>query len=84
MKKLTLIPTTGQNLKGKLVVLSAEHYLGDEPARLFRCEDGFGCTPGLHGQAVFGVFMADGEKCRVERYEIEGVVAEEPARDAEG
>lgn len=63
----------GHDLTGKVVVLSAEHYKGDREARRFRCDTGFGCKPHAHGNAVFGQFMSDGERCRVERYEIEFV-----------
>lgn len=73
---MKLIPTDGQDLEGKVVLLSAGSYVGDEKARLFRCEDGFGCKPYLRGQAVIGTFLADGEKARVARYEIEGIVDE--------
>jgi hypothetical protein len=73
------IPTDGQDLEGKTVLLSAEHYRGDEKARLFRCEDGFGLRPYLRGQGVMGTFLVDGEQSRVERWQIEGIVVEEPA-----
>ena len=69
-------PTDKQDLHGKTVLLSSEFYRGSERQRLFRCEDGFGCSPFCHGQAVIGTFVSDGEKARVERWQIEGVVEE--------
>ncbi len=63
----------GHDLAGKVVVLSAEHYKGDQEARRFRCDTGFGCKPHSHGNAVFGQFMSDGERCRIERWQVESV-----------
>jgi hypothetical protein len=60
----------GVTLVGKVVVLKPECYKGDDKARLFKCEDGFGCHPQCVGTAVFGHFLSDGERARVERYEI--------------
>jgi len=63
----------GHDLTGKVVVLSREYYKGDQEARRFHCQGGFGCKSHTHGNGVFGQFMSDGERCRVERYEIEFV-----------
>jgi len=60
----------GINLQGKTVILKPECYKGDEKERLFKCESGFGCHPQCMGTAVFGTFVSDGERARVERYEI--------------
>jgi hypothetical protein len=73
MKKLE--PISGVDLVGKLVVLKSKHYKGDERERTFKCEAGFGCDPKCIGSAVIGYFVADGMKCRVERFEIEGLAA---------
>lgn len=58
------------NLEGKVVILKPECYKGDEEARRFKCEGGFGCHPQCIGTAVFGTFLSDGERARVERFEI--------------
>ncbi len=63
------------NLIGKTVVLSKRHYKGSEEDRTFKCEGGFGCYPSMGGRAIFGHFVKDGEKCRVEGYEIEKLIA---------
>ena len=64
----------GVELTGKKVILSSKYYKGTDEQRTFLCKDGFGCSPGLLGTAVFGEFMVDGEKARVDRYEIEKVL----------
>lgn len=43
---------------------------GSESVRTFTCETGSGCTPDSNGNEIIGTF-ADGEKGRVESYEIE-------------
>ncbi len=60
-----------QELAGKTVILSRKYYKGTEEDRAFVCEDGFGVSPNTGGTAIFGHFVKDGEKCRVEGYEIE-------------
>jgi len=70
-----LTPIDGVDLTGKTVVLKPEHFKGDQEARTFRCEGGFGCHPRAVGSAVFGVFVSDGERARVERYQIAGLAA---------
>ena len=62
------------SLKGRVIVLSAEDYRGDQAERLFMCRQGFGCSPVTVGTAVNGYFLCDGEECRVERYQIAFVV----------
>jgi hypothetical protein len=59
------------DLTGKVVVVSPKFYKGDERARRFLCQGGFGCNPHTMGSAVSGVFLMDGEKCRIEGYQIE-------------
>ena len=68
-----------EQLEGRVVLLSSEHYKGDDYARLFVVTGGFGCTPQIHGSAVFGFFLADGEKVRVERQEVTHVFDGMPA-----
>lgn len=57
--------------EGEVVTLSAKHYSGDVESRKFKCEGGFGMESFTIGTAIFGTFVKDGEKCRVEGYEIE-------------
>lgn len=64
-------------LEGKVVILSRECYKGSEEERKFKCSGGFGCHAKTIGTAVFGEFLCDGEKCRVEGYEIEKFAEEE-------
>src|SRR5208282_6500275 len=44
--------------------------------RRFRCSGGFGCNPSSAGRAVFGTFLLDGEEARIDRGDVEGIVAE--------
>lgn len=39
--------------------------------RVFLAKGGFGCKPHTMGTAVFGEFVADGEQCRVEGYDLD-------------
>lgn len=68
------------NIQGCKVRLDPEIYnLGEmtdeekEKGYLFVAENGFGTGPNCVGTAVFGYFVKDGERARVERYEIVSV-----------
>jgi hypothetical protein len=60
-----------EDVTNKVVILSSEYYVGSVDKRRFLCESGFGCVPFTMGGAIFGTFLSDGEKCRVEGYQIE-------------
>lgn len=47
----------------------------DPKYQLFFAEGGFGCHKHNKGSAVFGVFLADKERTRFERYEFIGVAS---------
>jgi hypothetical protein len=64
-------------LKDKVVILSERYYKGTEEHRRFRCESGFGCSPQTIGGAIFGTFLHDGERCRVEGFEVEKLAEED-------
>ena len=75
-------PIDGVNLEGKIVVLPEGYFTGDFTAdrfRLWRAEDGFGCSPRSNGQAVFATCLADGEVARLERYDFIGWVEQADA-----
>lgn len=59
----------------------AEYRIPDN--QLFRIHGGFGASPSKMGNAVFGEFCADGEQCRVERYNFIGIADEETTKYAE-
>jgi len=59
------------DLHGKVVILTKEAY--SIPDRRFLCLNGFGCASYTSGHAVSGVFLCDGEQCRVEGYEVEAL-----------
>ena len=57
---------------GERVVLSARAYKGTEKERIFICDiGGFGMFQSTNGTAIFGKFESDGEKCRINGYDIE-------------
>ena len=60
----------GIDLKNKTVILKEKYYNGSESVRTFLCKTGGGCAPEAYGNAIIG-FFADGEKGRVESYEVE-------------
>jgi hypothetical protein len=60
-------------LTGKRVILSGSRYRGNKEERMFLCESGFGCHSFTSGRAIYGKFVKDGEECRVDGYEIEGL-----------
>ena len=59
------------DLVGKTVILSSKYYKGTEEDRKFKCEGGFGCSNVTSGTAVFGYFVKDNEKTRIDGYEVE-------------
>jgi len=60
----------GKDLRKVTVILKEKYYNGIESVRTFKCETGSGCVPHSLGHAIIGTF-ADGEKGRIESYEIE-------------
>lgn len=68
---------------GKVAVLPydffKEEYRKPEN-QLFRLESGFGTSPLARGNACYGRFCVDGEKCRIEKYDFIGIGNEEVQR----
>ncbi|MEN8264236.1 MAG: hypothetical protein ABFR82_12315 [Nitrospirota bacterium] len=60
----------GKDLKNTTVILKEEYYNGSESVRTFKCKSGSGCSPDSVGNGITGTF-ADGEKGRIESYEVE-------------
>jgi|GEM_PF-3583415 len=60
----------GKDLRKVTVILKEKYYNGSESVRTFKCETGSGCTHDSNGSEIIGTF-ADGEKGRIESYEIE-------------
>ena len=71
----------GKDLRSVTVVLQEKYYNGSESVRTFKCVSGSGCTPDSSGNDIIGIF-ADGEKGRIESYEIEKI-KELPASNME-
>jgi len=62
----------GKDLRKVTVILKKKYYNGSESVRTFKCETGSGCSPDSIGNEIIGTF-ADGEKGRIESYEIEAI-----------
>jgi len=60
----------GRDLRNVTVILKEKYYNGSESVRTFKCGTGSGCAPESVGNEIIGIF-ADGEKGRIESYEIE-------------
>ncbi len=60
----------GKDLRNVSVILKEKYYNGSESVRTFMCKTGSGCAPHSTGNEISGTF-ADGEKGRIESYEIE-------------
>jgi hypothetical protein len=69
------------DLTGQYVILN-EDFTGSPIQRVFRCDSGFGCSSYTMGNAVFGEFVFDGEKCRVEGFQIERLATAEEVKEA--
>jgi hypothetical protein len=68
-----------EDIDGAVVVLKAEHLkpeLGAVEQRMFRVTGGFGAKPFTMGNAIFGEFLIDGEKCRMEGWMVERIATE--------
>lgn len=69
--------TLNEDLKGQTVIIATEHLRPEfaEPHlrvfRVFRVRGGFGASPVTGGNALFGTFLADGESCRMEGWQVE-------------
>lgn len=65
-----------QNYKGKLLILKPqvlEPQFRQKEAQYFYAENGFGCDPNSLGTAVFGHFLANGQKARLSRSDFIGI-----------
>ncbi|KKL78829.1 hypothetical protein LCGC14_2020940 [marine sediment metagenome] len=69
-----------QDLEGKVVVLakgSLRSEYHELKHRLFRVSGGFGAKSYTIGTALFGTFLADGDKGRMEGYDVERLATDE-------
>lgn len=69
---------SGLDLKGKVLVVRKDALAPEwrDKDRRFHATDGFGCSPVKMGRAVFGDFLLDGEHCRMNRSDFEGVAVD--------
>lgn len=79
-------PAPNDSNAGCVAVVRAE-WLGakyKEPKyQLFRLGGGFGTSPSKMGNCCIGYFCADGEQCRMERYDLLGIADEATTKMAE-
>lgn len=71
---------------GQVAIIKADILVGQyhSPSyQLFRLKSGFGIRPDTSGNACFGHFCADGEQCRMERYDFIGIADEATTAYAE-
>lgn len=72
--------TLNEDLEGRTVIIKAEALLpkyAEPHQRVFHVDGGFGAKTHTTGNAVFGTFVADGEKCRVEGWQVERFATDE-------
>ena len=65
-----------QNYKGKLLIIKPqvlEPPFRQKETQYFFAQNGFGCDPNSLGTAVFGHFLANGQKARLERSDFLGI-----------
>lgn len=80
------VPEGETDNKGKVCILPLDFLSEDykKPEyQLFRIGSGFGCTPTGRGNACYGYFCANGDECRIEKYEFLGVANAEAEKIAE-
>lgn len=64
----------GIELEGKVVMIRAEALkpeFQDDEKRRFLVTGGFGSSSFTHGTALLGTFLFDGEKARMDGYDVE-------------
>lgn len=65
-----------EDITGRFVLLAKGWFRDLDQAedvreRVFLAQGGFGCKPWTMGNAVFGEFVVDGERVRVEGYDLD-------------
>ena len=60
-----------EDLHGRVVLVDEDAFRVPQEARRFLALWGFGCAPHAVGRAVFGVWLHDGARDRINREEIE-------------
>ena len=79
MKLQKLSELERYDLEDKTVLLKQEYFHESykNTDNLFRCTAGFGCSSRARGRAIFGYFLSDGEKAKIDRYNVESIVDED-------
>ncbi len=74
------ISILGQDLEGKVVVISPKHLKEEYWApenQLWLATGGFGCSPTASGRAVFAICLIDGDENRWDRGNVVGIIKDE-------
>jgi hypothetical protein len=73
--------------KGKYVLLLSEYYNGKNPlTRIFFCSGGEGSFSNqehfIKNASIFGEFLSDGEKCKIQSFHIDRIASEHEINNA--
>lgn len=74
------ISTLGEDLTGRVVVVSPQHLKEEYWApenQLWLATGGFGCSPTASGRAVYATCLIDGDETRWDRGDIIGIIKDE-------
>ncbi len=75
-----------EDLTGRVVIIDAEHMkpeFSTPELRAFRVSGGFGASSFTTGNAIFGEFLSDGERCRMEGWMVDRFATDEEIAAAE-
>lgn len=71
------------DITDKVLVVKQEVFpCRDVVQRVFHATGGFGCLPHLVGCAVMGVFLHDGDRCRLDGFDFERLATDEEIKEA--
>lgn len=68
--------TLDLDLTGKVVIFKQSVLKVPATEHPFRVEGGFGASPHTMGRALMGTFLSDGERARMEGYDVERLATE--------
>ena len=74
-----------QDLTGKVIAFAPDRLRPglDPMEHVFYVTGGFGASAHTRGTALMGVFLSDGERCRMEGWDVGRIVEEDELTDAQ-